>query len=141
MNVLTMGSFDMLHAGHVGLFAKCRQLAGAGTVTVAVNTDEFIARFKRQPLCTFEERTAVIAACRDVDRVLANDGSAQWDLIQSVSPDHLVIGYDWHSRDYLAQIGTTEEQLTAAGIALTYVPRTGDWSTTAMRKRLTDGVG
>lgn len=138
MRVLTMGSFDMLHPGHVGLFRKCRNLAGIeGTVTVAVNTDEFIQSYKRRPLFTFEERCALIQACMHVDHVIPNDGSNQWGIIETVNPHHLVIGYDWHTRDYLTQIDTTVAQLTAHNINLTYVPRTGDWSTTELRRRLT----
>lgn len=141
MNVLTMGSFDMLHPGHVGLFAKCRQLAGTtGTVIVAVNTDHFITRYKRHPLFTYEERAAVIGALHTVDAVIPNDGTNQSAIVHDAGPDLLVIGYDWHTKDYLKQIDTTLDQLTAWNVNLVYVPRTGDWSTTQLRRRLTDGV-
>ena len=41
--VLTLGTFDLFHEGHVNLLARCRMLAGRnGLVVVALNPDEFV---------------------------------------------------------------------------------------------------
>lgn len=142
-NVLTMGSFDILHPGHLGLLARCRRMAGnTGQVVVAVNTDEFMARFKRPPIFTLEERTIMLEATRYVDLVVPNDGEHQPEIIHEYLghgwPGILVIGDDWADRDYLAQIGLGDDRtfFERHGIELAYVPRTGSWSTTEVRQRL-----
>jgi cytidyltransferase-like protein len=50
--VLTIGTFDLLHVGHLELLAGCRELAGgSGSVVVAVNRDAFVERYKgRRPV-------------------------------------------------------------------------------------------
>lgn len=136
MNVLTLGSFDLMHPGHVGLFQTCRDLAGNGTVTVAVNSDQFMTEYKRAPILNQDERLALVAACRHVDVTVLNDGTNQAALIAAVNPDLIVIGSDWATRDYLGQLGITQEFLDLHHIGVAYVPRTGDWSTTELRERL-----
>lgn len=141
MRVLTMGSFDPVHAGHIGLFAKCRALANLSTsshVTVAVNSDSFIRSYKgHDPLMTEGERMTIIRACRDVDHVVLNRGGDwQPELIAAANPDVLLVGHDWASKDYLAQIRVTERWLDERGIQLVYVPRTGDISSTEIKARL-----
>jgi cytidyltransferase-like protein len=147
MRVLTLGSFDMLHPGHLGLFAWCARIAGENgpktasgaieprVVIVAVNTSEFVARFKTEPRYTTEERVAMVRGTRYVDEVVMNDGLDQAGLILEERPDMLVIGSDWARKDYLAQLQIDQDWLDEHGIALAYVPRTGNWSSTEMRAR------
>lgn len=136
MNVLTLGTFDTLHLGHLHLFETCAVLAGiGGTVTVSVNTDEFVTRYKAGPLMTYEERAAVIRALRVVDEVVLNDGTDQAALIETVSPDLIAIGSDWATRDYYGQLGITQDWLDERGIVLAYVPRVGGWSSTNVKSR------
>lgn len=144
MNVLTMGTFDTLHLGHLHLFEVCAQLSAGGRVTVAVNTDEFVTRYKRQPLMTYAERAALVGSLRTVDTVLGNDGTDQRALIDAVMPDLIAIGSDWAGKDYYAQLDLTQEWLDARGIILAYVPRVGGWSSTAVKARTVaeaEGVG
>jgi cytidyltransferase-like protein len=145
MRVLTMGSFDMLHPGHLGLFAWCSRIAqgleeedsgeGSEQVIVAVNSSAFIARFKTEPRYNTEERMAMVKALQWVDRVVENTGLDQPSLILSIKPDIIVIGSDWARKDYLAQLAINQDWLDEHNIALAYVPRTGDWSSTEMRAR------
>lgn len=151
-DVVTVGSFDMLHPGHLGLFAECRYIADAydpvlcvkvaGRVVVGVNTDEFVTRFKREPVYSTEERAALVKALRDVDGVFLNDGSSQPELIASQLPHggHLVVGGDWapgnpDGKDYLTQIGFSShseayEFFALHSIKLTFTRRHGRWSST-----------
>ena len=65
------GSFDLLHAGHLHiLFEAARQ---AYVLIVALNTDASIKRYKgeQRPICTLEERMAMIAALECVDYVIS----------------------------------------------------------------------
>lgn len=135
MTVLTLGTFDLFHAGHVNLLRQCREIAGMGIVVVGLNTDEFIDRYKgRPPVLDYAHRAAVVAACRYVDVVWPNaqaDGSAV-DVIHRARPDVIVIGSDWQHRDYLGQLGVPD-----LDVEVRYVPYTESISSSAIRERLT----
>lgn len=143
MNVLTLGTFDLLHEGHLRLFQRCRQLAGSlGTVTVALNTDGFITAYKgRAPVQTFVERRAAIRRSdQRVDRVIPNcqgpgEPSAQ-ATIEIARPDLIVVGSDWRGRDYLGQLGVTQDWLDSINCYVVFVPYTPGISTTMLRERL-----
>lgn len=141
VNVITLGTFDPLHVGHVGLFAQCRRIAGDGTVTVAVNSDGFVLNYRGKPAFMPENhRAGVIEALADVDTVIVNDellGQAQ--LILDSGADCIVIGQDWATKDYMAQLRISQKWLDDHDIQLCYVPRTGEWSSTAIKAR--DAVG
>lgn len=139
MIVLTLGTFDLLHVGHVELLEACRNMAGpGGRVVVGLNTDEFVARYKGRP--TFQpyaQREELLRACRFVDLVVANlAGEDSKPVIEMVRPDLLAIGDDWLDRDYLGQLGVTAEWLLERRLAIEYVPRTRGVSTTGIRERL-----
>lgn len=138
VRVLTIGTFDTLHAGHIGLFNQCRRLAGDGTVIVGVNGDEFVEKYKgAAPLVPYTSRTAVIRALRQVDEVVGNlIDWAQYEVIRQANPDILVVGDDWAKKDYLTQIGVSQQWLNDRNIQLCYVPRTGDWSSTEIKRGL-----
>ena len=59
---------DLFHWGHVTFLERARQL---GTeLWVGVHADDDVAQFKRRPIMNYEERLAVIAACRHVDAIV-----------------------------------------------------------------------
>jgi glycerol-3-phosphate cytidylyltransferase len=129
MKVLTVGTFDLLHPGHLELFDICHQIANGGTVVVGVNTDRFIIHYRgRPPAIRYTHRAAVIAALRNVDQVLPNSqpNGSMLGLIDQVAPDVLVVGGDWLDRHYLEQIGVTAEQLNTRSISLMYAARPVD---------------
>jgi glycerol-3-phosphate cytidylyltransferase len=137
--ILTLGSFDMLHVGHLELLETCRKMAGPdGRVVVGLNTDAFITRYKRRaPLQPYGQREEMLRSCRFVDLVVANLGEEDSrGVIETVRPDLLAIGDDWLDRDYLGQLGITATWLQERHLAIEYVPRTRGVSTTQIRERL-----
>lgn len=134
---VTLGTFDLFHAGHVRLLARCAQLAER--VVVGLNTDEFVEQFKgRRPVVDYHGRAEVLAACRYVARVVPNDqpdGSAA-AVIEESGADIIVVGSDWQDRDYLGQLGITLDWLRVRGIGLVFLPYTEGISTTELRKRV-----
>lgn len=139
--VLTLGTFDLMHPGHVHLFRQCRGIAGDdGKVVACVNRDEFIEQFKgRRPVQTFEERSELVRACRYVDDVYATPGPDAKPMIDSVLPDFLVIGVDWAPpKDYYAQLQITPEYLAERNIALLFLDRIGGYSSTELKARIRD---
>jgi glycerol-3-phosphate cytidylyltransferase len=140
VNVLTIGTFDRLHVGHLELLAACRQLAGPeGVVSVAVNRDEFVERFKGVTPQPLAHRLEMLQAVRLVDRVYLNVGDEDARLvIDAVMPDALAIGDDWldpvhDERRYFRQLGVTAEWMAERSLRVTYVPRTRGVSSTALR--------
>lgn len=135
LSVYTGGSFDLFHAGHVQFLKRCAEL---GSVTVSLNTDEFIIAYKGKGLVmNYEERKSVLESCRYVDRVVPNIGGADSRLaIDLVKPDLIVIGSDWARRDYYTQMGFTQDWLDERGIGLVYIPYTQGISSTDIKARL-----
>ena len=139
MKVYTGGTFDLFHTGHVNLLKWCKVLAGSGgRVIVGLNTDEFVERYKHiMPTVSYEDRKTVLLGCRYVDDVVKNEGDEDSKpAIIRVDPDMIVIGSDWHGRDYLAQMQFTWDWLREHHIVLTYVPNTPEISSTDIRGRL-----
>lgn len=133
--VYTGGTFDLFHKGHLLFLKRCAEL---GEVVVALNTDEFIENYKgTPPVMTFEEREAVLAGCRYVSKVIANEGGKDSrPAILAVNPSYLVIGSDWARRDYYSQMGFDQDWLDAQGIGLCYLPYTAGISSTEVKERL-----
>ena len=135
LKVYTGGTFDLLHSGHVNFLRHCSLL---GEVTVALNTDEFIAAYKgKPPIMTYAEREAVLLGLKYVSNVVPNVGGADSRIsIDLVSPDFIVIGSDWAKKDYYKQMMFDQDWLDARGIALCYIPYTPGISTTNIKGRL-----
>jgi glycerol-3-phosphate cytidylyltransferase len=142
MNIYTGGTFDLFHRGHVEFLEKCKRLAGDGQVVVALNTDEFIEEFKgKKPIMSFNERMAILLGSKYVDAVIKNIGEADSKVtIEKVNNDIckidlVVIGSDWHDKDYLAQMSFTWQWLHEKKIGLCYIPRITPSSTTDIKER------
>lgn len=141
MNVLTIGTFDTLHPGHLELLTGSRRLVGTdGRLYVGVNRDEFVERYKgRPPVQSLALRLEVLASLRVVDAVFVNVGDEDAGvLIDVVRPDFLAIGADWldpgnDERRYFRQLGVTREWMDARRLKVTYLPRTRGLSSSAFR--------
>lgn len=139
LRVLTLGTFDLLHTGHLHLFKKCAELAGdGGEVIVAVNPDEFIKQFKgKYPVQTFLERQEMVASCRWVDVVIQTPGPDASALIDDIDPHFIVIGSDWAPpKDYYGQLGISEQFLTDRAISLVFLDRLPFLSSTNLKERV-----
>lgn len=139
--ILTLGSFDLMHVGHLELFETCRRIVGPkGRVVVSVNTSEFIEAFKgRAPVQSTKERVAVVGAVRYVDEVVKLDSQDAKPVIEQVNPDFIIIGSDWcPPKDYHAQLSVTPEWMEEHGIYLLYQYRSGRHSSTLLKERVRD---
>jgi glycerol-3-phosphate cytidylyltransferase len=73
--VITYGTFDLFHLGHVRLL---RRLAALGDQLVVVcSTDEFNVLKGKKSVMPFKQRVEILASCRYVDKVLPEQGWAQ----------------------------------------------------------------
>lgn len=103
--VLTSGSFDLIHLGHVKYLERAKQLGHV--LAVGVDSDEKIRRRKGpdRPMVPQQERLEMLAYQRPVDLIfLKQDGEQRWALIKAVEPDVLVLTEDhsYSERDLTA---------------------------------------
>lgn len=104
--VLTSGSFDLIHLGHVKYLARAKELGGI--LVVGVDSDAKIRRRKGEdrPMVPESERLELLAHQRPVDLIyLKQEEDPQWGLIKAVEPDVLVLTADHsYSPDQLSAL-------------------------------------
>jgi cytidyltransferase-like protein len=121
MRGLMLGTFDLVHAGHIRLFKLARELCDV--VIVGLNTDAFVVQYKgKLPAMQLEERMEIVKACKYVDRVEVNEGGYNSRMIiERVRPDVIFHGTDWMGESFMKQLGVTKDWLLGMGITLIYV--------------------
>lgn len=137
MTVLTLGTFDIPHYGHLRFLKKCSEF---GFVTVGLNTDEFIEKYKgKKPVMTYEERENTLNEWGfwSVTPNDQPDGTIK-DVIEASKPRLLIIGSDWLRKEYLKQVGLDPDYLDERNISLVYVPYTWSISSTEIKKRISE---
>lgn len=123
--VITYGTFDILHPGHIRLLNRARQLGDY--LIVGLSTDEFNTMKGKTAYYTFEQRKDILEALQDVDKVIPENTWGQKIAdITSYSIDTFVMGNDWEGEfDYLKE-----------HCEVIYLPRTTGISTTQIKKDL-----
>lgn len=124
--IITFGTFDVFHVGHLRLLERARALGDH--LTVGVSTDELNESKKgRRPVFPFEERREILRALRIVDHVFAEESlEEKRRYVTEHEADVLVMGDDWSGRfDFLADVCTVH-----------YLPRTPAVSTTAVIEQI-----
>lgn len=123
--VITYGTFDMFHVGHLNLLCRLGEMGER--VIVAVSTDAFNAQKGKKILIPYEQRAAIVAAIDCVDLVIPEESWEQKAAdIKAYHVDAFVIGDDWR--------GKFDELETLCDVI--YLPRTKNISTTALKKSL-----
>ena len=124
--VITFGTFDVFHVGHLRILERARKLGDY--LMVGVSTDELnYAKKGRNPYYNQVERLQIISAIRYVDEVFLEESlELKRHYIQSFKADVLVMGNDWAGKfDEFADICKVE-----------YLPRTPSISTTAVIEKI-----
>lgn len=124
--VITYGTFDLLHHGHINLLKRAKALGDY--LIVALSTDEFNWNSK-QKRCYFsyEQRKQLLEAIRYVDLVIPETCWEQkMEDVQEFKVDTFVIGDDWQGKfDFLKPY-----------CEVNYLTRTPEISTTQIKKEL-----
>ena len=123
--VITYGTFDLLHYGHIRLLKRAKALGDY--LIVACSTEELNAFKGKTSYHPYEERKAMLEAIRYVDLVIPE---SKWDQkthdVQYYDVDVFTIGDDWEGEfDYLKEY-----------CDVVYLPRTEGISTTKIRQDL-----
>lgn len=94
MVVYTVGTFDLLHVGHLALLEYCATLGD--TVAVGVASDEVVKLYKPNiPVIPLEQRIEMLQALRCVNIVLPYHELDYIEVCKEVKADIFVIGEDW----------------------------------------------
>lgn len=129
--VITYGTFDLLHYGHINLLRRAKALGDY--LVVALSTDEFNWD-EKQKRCYFsyEERKQLLESIRYVDLVIPEEGWEQKRTdVHEYHIDTFVIGNDWEGKfDFLRD----------EGVDVVYLSRTPEISTTQIKHDLGDLV-
>jgi choline-phosphate cytidylyltransferase/glycerol-3-phosphate cytidylyltransferase len=122
MRVLTYGTFDLFHIGHIRLLERARALGDY--LVVGLSTDEFNLKKGKKSVFSYPERFAILHAIRYVDKVIPEDSWEQkQDDIIANEIRVFVMGDDWEGKfDFLAP-----------HCEVVYLPRTGGISTTYIK--------
>jgi glycerol-3-phosphate cytidylyltransferase len=123
MIVYTVGTFDLLHVGHLALLNRCRALGDV--VAVGVASDEVVSRYKPYvPVIPLNQRVEMLEALQCVDIVRPYHDLEYVSGCKELNADIFVIGEDWGRNPHNLDV---ESYLAAAGkkiIQVRYNPRT-----------------
>jgi glycerol-3-phosphate cytidylyltransferase len=122
-NVLTYGTFDLFHIGHLRLLERAKDLGDR--LIVAVSTDEFNLTKGKTATRPFEERCDIVASLRCVDVVIPE---MRWDQKKQDILDNNIsiftIGDDWTGKfDHLKEFCDVVYLDRTEGISTTYLKR------------------
>ncbi len=123
--IITYGTYDLLHYGHIRLLKRAKTLGDY--LIVGLSTDEFNALKGKNAYHPYEERKAMLEAIRYVDLVIPEEN---WEQkisdIKKYEADIFVMGDDWAGKfDELKEY-----------CEVIYLPRTDGISTTKIKTDL-----
>ena len=123
--VITYGTFDMLHYGHINLLRRARALGDY--LIVALSSDSFNAIKNKQSFFHYEHRRQMLEAIRYVDLIIPeNDWEQKREDIIKHNVNIFVMGNDWEGKfDFLKDI-----------CEVVYLERTPEISTTRIKNHL-----
>lgn len=128
--IITYGTFDILHIGHINLLRRARALGDK--LVVGLSSDEFNRGKHKSSLLNYENRKAVLESIRWVDEVFPENS---WDQkvedVRRYGAAIFVMGHDWEGKfDFLSD-----------QCEVVYLSRTADISTTEIKQSLVMGMG
>ena len=123
--VITYGTFDLLHVGHINILKRAKDLGDY--LVVAVSTDEFNRLKHKEAYHSYEDRKLILEAIKYVDEVIPeNSWDQKRDDVKNYNIDTFVMGHDWEGEfDFLKDL-----------CEVIYLPRTEGISTTKIKKDL-----
>ena len=123
--VLTYGTFDMFHIGHLKLLKRLKSLGDR--LIVAVSTDDFNEIKGKKTIIPYAQRAEIVESIKYVDMVIPeNDWEQKVVDVKKYNVDIFAMGHDWEGKfDELKEY-----------CEVVYLPRTEGISTTALKEQL-----
>lgn len=129
------GTFELLHPGHQRFFRWVHD--NFDRVIVALNTDDFVARYKKITVQSYAEREENLLGCRWVHEVIPNTGGEDSQpAILAAKPTHIVNGSDWTRERLMQQMNLSESFLAENGLHIVLCPLERIFSTTELKERI-----
>lgn len=127
--ILTYGTYDLLHIGHVNLLKKAKALGDY--LIVGLSTDDFNRIKNKDCFLPYAQRRAVLEAIRYVDEVIPEENWEQKvSNIKDNKIDIFVMGSDWEGKfDDLKKY-----------CEVVYLPRTSNISTTSLKSDIINKI-
>ena len=125
--IITYGTFDLLHYGHINLLRRAKELGDY--LIVCLSTDEFNWKEKHKKCYfSYEQRKSLLESIRYVDLVIPEESWSQKQIdVHKYYIDTFVMGDDWKGKfDFLEK----------EGVEVVYLPRTPEISTTQIKQDL-----
>ena len=125
--ILTYGTYDLLHYGHIRLLKRAKELGDY--LIVALSTDEFNSIKGKKAYHNYETRKKMLEAIRYVDLVIPEyTWEQKIDDVKKYYVDVTVMGDDWEGNEKFEELRDYCE--------VVYLPRTEGISTTKIKKEL-----
>ena len=101
--VITYGTYDLLHYGHIELLRRAREMGDY--LVVALSTDEFNRVKNKKSYYNYEQRKMMLESIRYVDLVIPEGGWGQKEIdVDRYEIDTFVMGHDWEGEfDFLKE--------------------------------------
>ena len=132
MVVYTVGTFDLLHVGHLALLEYCKTLGDV--VAVGVASDDVVNLYKPNvPVIPLNQRLTMLSALRCVDIVRPYHELEYVSGCKELNADIFVIGEDWGSNTHNLEV---ESYLRAAGKQIVQVRYNPQTSSTKIKQRV-----
>lgn len=125
--ILTYGTYDILHRGHINLLKRAKERGDY--LIVGISTDEFNAIKGKKSYYDYETRKEMLEAIKYVDEVIPEyDWNQKPDDIKRLGVDEVVMGSDWE--------GNAKFEALRDYCDVNYLPRTEGISTTLIKDEL-----
>jgi phosphoenolpyruvate mutase len=116
-------SADLLHHGHMNVLTKAASL---GDITIGLMTDSAIAKYKRLPNLSYDQREIIVKGLKGVSDVIPQNTMDYSENLRKVKPDYVVHGDDWRQGIQREQRNQVIEVLEEWGGELIEVPYTDE---------------
>ncbi|MBR2786975.1 MAG: glycerol-3-phosphate cytidylyltransferase [Clostridia bacterium] len=125
--ILTYGTFDLLHYGHIRLLKRAKELGDY--LIVAISTDEFNAIKQKKAYHNYQTRKEMLEAVRYVDLVIPEESWEQKiNDVKTYNVDVVVMGDDWAGNEKFEELKDYCD--------VVYLERTKGVSTTQIKREL-----
>jgi len=129
MVVYTVGTFDLLHVGHLALLEYCNILGS--TVAVGVASDEVVMMYKASiPVIPLDQRIKMLKALSCVNIVIPYYKLNYLTVCKEVKADIFVIGEDWGAKTHNKEI---EKYMRKQGKKIVQIKYSPETSSTRIR--------